>query len=120
MVDPSEPRIAMSPAEESRRLRALERGLLITEASWVRDVFGDTALPLRRIWPGLCLAVDAVAVGLLIAGVVAVLPLAFLGCVLANVGVCMHLERGSRRPAQRGGASRLPTSTPTGHDRGVN
>jgi hypothetical protein len=109
----------MSPEEESRRLRALERGLLITEASWVRDVFGETALPLRRTWPVLCLTVDAVAVGLLIAGVVAVLPLAFLGCVLANVGVCMHLERGSRRSAQCRGGHGSPTdrSTPAGHDR---
>lgn len=114
MVDPSEPRPAMRPDEESRRLRALERGLLVTDATWVRDVFGDTALPLRRTWLGLCLAVDAVAVGLLIAGVVAVLPLAFLGCVLANVGVCMHLERGSRLTINRRSVDPQPMRRPAG------
>jgi hypothetical protein len=96
-----EPRILINPDEERRRLRAVERGLLVTDAAWARDILGHTALPLRPVWLGLCLTMDAAAAGLLVAGVLAILPLVFLGCVVANVGVCMHLERGSRRTARR-------------------
>jgi DUF3040 family protein len=119
MPDASERRSVMDPGEQARRLHAVERGLLVTDAVWARDVFGHTALPLRRTWWVLCLAVDVAAVALLVAGVLAVLPLAFLGCVLANVGVCMHLERGSRRTvrADRGCGLLTETGPPIGHRR---
>lgn len=83
-------------SHEARRLRAIERGLLATDAPWVREVFGDVARPGRRSWLVLCAVLDVLALGLVVLGVVVVLPLAFAGFVLMNVAACAHLERARR------------------------
>jgi hypothetical protein len=81
---------------DARRLRAIERGLLATDADWVRDVFGDVARPWRRSWLVLCAVVDVLALSLVVLGVVVSLPLAFAGFVLLNVAACLHSERRRR------------------------
>ncbi|WP_410574291.1 DUF3040 domain-containing protein [Amycolatopsis sp. cmx-4-61] len=83
-------------SHEARSLRAIERGLLATDAAWMREVFGDVARPKRRSWLVLCAVLDVLALGLIVLGVVAVLPLAFAGFVLMNVAACAHLERARR------------------------
>jgi hypothetical protein len=77
-------------------LRAIERGLLATDADWVRDVFGDVARPRRRSWLVLCAVLDVLALSLVVLGVVVSLPLAFAGFVLVNVAACLHFERRRR------------------------
>jgi hypothetical protein len=84
---------------DARRLRAIERGLLTTDAVWVRQVFSDVAPPLRRSWLVSNLALDVIALGLVVLGVFVALPLVFAGFVLGNVAVCMHHERRHRRGA---------------------
>ncbi|WP_410675955.1 hypothetical protein [Amycolatopsis sp. cmx-4-68] len=73
-------------SHEARSLRAIERGLLAT----------DAARPKRRSWLVLCAVLDVLALGLIVLGAVVVLPLAFAGFVLMNVAACAHLERARR------------------------
>ena len=68
-------------AWERRRLRGIERRLRTTGAQ----------IPLV-----LCLALDTVALALVVAGIFLALPWLFAGCVAVNLAVCLHLERNSR------------------------
>ncbi|WP_410592238.1 hypothetical protein [Amycolatopsis sp. lyj-23] len=77
-------------AWERRRLRGIERGLQ-------PDARG------RRL---LCVALDAVALALLAAGIFLALPWLFAACVAGNLAVCAHLAPGSRR--SRGGGTAWP------------
>lgn len=64
-------------AWERRRLRGIERGL-------------QPGVPGRLL---LCLGLDAVALGLLAAGIFLALPWLFAACVAGNLAVCAHLGR---------------------------
>ncbi|WIX82861.1 hypothetical protein QRX50_19825 [Amycolatopsis carbonis] len=67
-----------------------------TDAVWVRRTFGEVAWRLGRGWLAVNLALDVIALALILFGVLVVLPVAFAGFVLGNIAVCMHLERQSR------------------------
>ena len=86
---------------DARRLRAIERGLMTTDAGWVRNVFSDVARPLRRSWLILTVVLDVVALSLVVLGVLVTLPLVFAGLVLGNAAACMHLERRTRAAPRR-------------------
>lgn len=79
-------------------LHRLERGLLATDALWVRRTFGSVAWPLRRSWLVLCWTLVAAAAALVACAVVVhpLLPLALPGFLLAMVAVCCHVERANR------------------------
>ncbi|MET7998298.1 hypothetical protein ABZU76_46255 [Amycolatopsis sp. NPDC005232] len=62
----------------------------------MRQILGEAAWPLRRGWFAVNLALDVIALALILLGVLVVLPVAFAGFVLGNIAVCMHLERQSR------------------------
>ncbi|WP_410645808.1 hypothetical protein [Amycolatopsis sp. lyj-346] len=64
-------------AWERRRLRGIERSL-------------RAGSPRRLL---LCLALDAVALALLAAGIFLALPWLFAACVAGQIAVCLHLER---------------------------
>jgi hypothetical protein len=97
---PSHRRTALA-RRDARRLRAIERGLMTTDAPWARHVFSDVARPLRRSWLILTVVLDVVALGLVVFGVLVALPLVFAGFILGNVAVCMHLERRTRATPRR-------------------
>ncbi|MEV0074501.1 MULTISPECIES: DUF3040 domain-containing protein [unclassified Amycolatopsis] len=90
-------RRTVSTRGAARHLRATERHLKTTDAAWVRQTFGDIAWPLRRSWLAMTVVLDVIALGLVLFGVLVVLPVAFAGFLLGNVAVCMHLERRLRR-----------------------
>ncbi|WP_033289848.1 DUF3040 domain-containing protein [Amycolatopsis jejuensis] len=87
-------------------LRSMERGLLATDALWVRQTFGQVAWPLRRAWVVLCWTLTAAAAALVVCGIVlpGLLPLALPGFLLAGVAICCHTARRNRLhpPARRG------------------
>lgn len=89
-------RRTVSSRDAARRLRATERQFKTTDAAWVRQTFGEVAWPLGRTWLAVNLAVDVIALALILFGVLVVLPVAFAGFVLGNIAVCMHFERQSR------------------------
>jgi hypothetical protein len=75
-------------------LRSIERDLRATDAEWVQAVFGDMPGHRGRIRLVLCIAVDVMAVALIVIGAVtAIFPAIFVGFVAANAGVCMHIDR---------------------------
>ncbi|MEV6905291.1 hypothetical protein [Amycolatopsis sp. NPDC051372] len=62
----------------------------------MHEAFGEAAWPLRRGWFAVNVALDVIALALILFGVLVVLPVAFAGFVLGNIAVCMHLERQRR------------------------
>ncbi|WP_410651446.1 DUF3040 domain-containing protein [Amycolatopsis sp. cmx-4-54] len=82
---------------EKRALRAIERTMRNADAAWVRETFGEVALPLRDGWLIASLGADLLALVLVVIGLIVQLTVILPGFLVAGIALCMHLERANRR-----------------------